>query len=108
MESRKIAVLEEKVENNQNQLDKIENFTKEMQTVIYQIKSRLDSWNGAIPHLAEDVKEILSQQKVIVASLTEEKIKNAKSEVKVKVMWGMIATLGGALASVLVKFVLKI
>lgn len=107
METR-VAVLEEKIENQQNQLDKIEDSTKETHVTIYQIKSRLDSWNGTIPHLAEDVKEILTQQKVIVESITEEKIKSAKNEVKIKIMWGIIATLGTALGSVLVKFIIKV
>ena len=60
----KIAVLETRMDNS-------ETLVSETQRAVISIKERLDKTNGAIPHMAEDIKNIKNDIREVADSLSK-------------------------------------
>jgi len=93
----RIAVLE-------NRIDTLQDMFKETHVAVLSIKERLDKTNGAIPHMAEDIKNIRAEIKTVADSLAvkttdlaetlaAKTIEDTKSQTKFNILWGVIACL---------------
>jgi hypothetical protein len=75
----KVAVLE-------SRLDAVEEIAKETHEMVFDIKSRLDKQNGLIPHMAEDVKALMSR-------FETNAISDAKSNTKLSILWSTLSAI---------------
>jgi len=72
-----------------------------------EIKERLDKWNGTIPHLSEDLKEIKEDYKKMGETLGTHIVEETKNISKIKIMWGILGAVGTALVGATVKLLLN-
>lgn len=107
---KRISIIEAEFENMEKAVAKIDENLQENYKLTLQIKERLDKWNGSIPRMSEDIKSIQQTQDDISKSLTKNELSNAKKhaahETKMKVVWGIVSTIGVALAGYLIKVLL--
>ena len=95
---KRTAILEMELQNMKLAVEKIDTRLEDSLKATLEVKERLDRQNGAIPHMSETLKLILSEQKQISSQLAVNDIKDAGSQVKIKIMWGIIVILGSSLA----------
>lgn len=100
---KRISVLETELENMEKSIMKIDVAVSENHEATMSIKERLDKWNGSIPHLVEDVKEVKGLQMKLLDKLNKNTIADKNREAKIKIMWGVFAAVGGALLSFAIK-----
>jgi predicted nucleic acid-binding Zn-ribbon protein len=100
---KRISVLETEFENMEKTVMKVESVVHDNYEGTIAIKERLDKWNGSIPHLAEDVKEMKSTQTELVRLLSEKAISDTKQAIKINIMWAVGAAIIGAAFSYAIK-----
>jgi hypothetical protein len=100
---RRISVLEAEVENMEKAIMKVETLVSDNYEGTLSIKERLDKWNGSIPHLVEDVKELRVMQVQLLDAVNKKSIADAKASVKVSIMWAAAAAVLGAGFTMLIK-----
>jgi hypothetical protein len=84
------------VENIEKTLEKLDINLSENYRVTLSIKERLDKQNGAIPHLVEDVKELKHGQTALFDAIVKNSISDTENKTRVKILWGILATIGTA------------
>jgi chromosome segregation ATPase len=100
---RRISVLEAEIENMEKTITKIESVIHDNYEGTLAIKQRLDTWNGSIPHLVEDVKELHVMQVELLEAVNKKSIIDAKTSVKLGIMWAAGAAIVGAGFSLVIK-----
>ncbi len=100
---KRISVLETEFENMEKTIMKVETVIHDNYEGTLAIKERLDKWNGSIPHLAEDVKEMKGTQVELVKLLSEKAVMDGKQTQKMNIMWAIGAALIGAGLSIVIK-----
>lgn len=85
---KRISIIEVKYEVMREAIEKIDTNLEESYKITLQIKERLDKWNGSIPHMASDMKQLKENF---------EKKGNDDKELstKTKILWGIVTTIGG-------------
>jgi hypothetical protein len=113
-----MANLEVQVAVIENRVDTLETMFKETHNAVLSIKERLDKTNGAIPHMAEDIRTMRTEIKAVADSLSVKTSdiaealaiktsEDAKNNTKLNVLWGVIATLGSAIVVGIIRFFSK-
>ncbi len=100
---KRISVLEAEVDNMERTIMKIEVVVSDNYDGTLSIKERLDKWNGSIPHLVEDVKELRVMQIQLLDAVNARSVADAKSSVKTNIMWAATAAVIGAAFTMLIK-----
>lgn len=100
---KRLSILEMEFKNMQDAIEKIYSASEANKANTAEIRSRLDSWNGSIPHIYTAVKDIQNNQKHLNEALTNNKVNDATNETKIKILWSVIGALGVALLGSLVK-----
>lgn len=91
----RLAVLEEKQENLHSDISELKELAKDTANVVNELKIKIVQQNGAIPHMAESIKEIFDHQEKMMDQLKQGN--SSETDVKVKLLWGLVTTLGAAL-----------
>jgi uncharacterized coiled-coil protein SlyX len=100
---KRISILEVKQEAMNETIEKIDASIEESYKISLQIKERLDRWNGSIPHMAEDLKELKETQASLNKALVKSEHDDKENSTKTKILWGIVTTIGGGLAGYLIK-----
>jgi hypothetical protein len=101
LESR-VSVLEAEQNHVKETLKELKEKTDETYDVVYSVKENQDKQNGILPKIWEKVE-------TMGESLQKDKVKQAVTSTKVKIMWGLITVLGGGVVSLSIRlFILYI
>lgn len=98
-----IAVLKVEVGHLQTESHDTKEWLKSIDGKVDSIKERLDKQNGAFPHMSQDVVKLSESVSVLHEAVIGMKLSSNKIELKTKVLWGILASIGGALLAGLVK-----
>jgi len=92
---KRLSILEVKYEAMNEAIEKIDANLEESYKVTLQIKERLDKWNGNIPHMASDVKELKETLAKREETLIKRDAEAKETSTKTKILWGIVTTIGG-------------
>lgn len=103
--SERVSVIEVKIENMEEALQRLSRVQEEHQNITLQIKERLDKQNGIIPHMAEDIRNMSVRQEELIKGANEHAVSTAASKVKMGIMWALVSAFGmGVLGYILKGF----
>jgi len=102
--SEKVLEIEKRLTILETELPIIKENINDIYDIVYDTKEHLDKQNGAIPHMTEQLKELVDEHHEFAHKIDNYIIKTEKIDLKTKIMWAM----GGTGLSALVYIVSKL
>jgi hypothetical protein len=103
----KIYTIESDQRHLNEKMDKMESSIESNTEVTYDIKERLDKWDGFMPHMIKQMDELSVGQKEIHKSLVSKDLENSEMTTKFKVLWTLLGFLGAAIVGFVVRAIEK-
>jgi hypothetical protein len=94
----KVYTLEADQKYLNDKIEKIESTLESHVEVTYDIKERIDKWDGFMPHMVNTMNKLADNQEEIKNSITKRELNNSAKTTelttKFKILWGILAFLG--------------
>ena len=98
----RLSVLETKHGSMHESLGELKVSVKEVSDVVCDLRDRANKTNGMLPYIKESVDKFGNRLDSIEIAVNN----NKSVAIKVKILWGILASIGVILLSALVKFLL--
>jgi hypothetical protein len=99
----KVSVVETKVEYLHESIDDIKKSVEENKSIASDLRDLFFMQNGAIPHLAEEMKQVLSKLDSVTLENNRQNIETENARVKIKFLWTLFLTACTGLVVALIK-----
>jgi uncharacterized coiled-coil protein SlyX len=103
----RISVLETEHDYAQKTLDKLEEKMDINNETIMSIKERMDKQNGIIPRMAAQQDTLIEKFDGHLTKFNDHVLSEASVGLKIKIMWGIIATLSSGFVVAVIKIFLQ-
>ena len=95
----RLSVVEVELINLKDTLKEFKEDTKKVTEIVFEVKTHLDKQNGILPSIKQCIERVESRLDRV--ETIDEKV--ALVATKVKILWGVIAVIGAALVTSVVK-----